>query len=55
MGRAKRKYPNLKADGFVLSVFRDEGHHLFQVFSTTPGGAMYGGLELAEQFGTRAA
>ena len=44
-----REYPAMRPEGFVISVFRDEGHHLFQVFSTTAGGAMYGGLELAEQ------
>ncbi len=48
-----REFPAMQPDGFALTAFRDEGHTLIHVSSTTVGGAMYGGLELAEQIRTR--
>ena len=43
----------MKPEGFALRATRDGAHRLFEVFSIDGGGAMYGGLELAEQIRTQ--
>jgi hypothetical protein len=45
--------PDMKPEGYKIIVTRDGRHSLFTVYSTDAGGAMYGGLELAEQIRTR--
>jgi hypothetical protein len=43
----------IRAEGFLLRRDDREGDVFFTVLSKDPGGAMYGGLELAEQIRTR--
>jgi hypothetical protein len=44
-----KETPWMKAEGFSIMVTRDGPHRLITVFSDDAPGAMYGGLELAEQ------
>ncbi|MEO8064866.1 MAG: carbohydrate-binding family 6 protein [Pseudomonadota bacterium] len=45
--------PEMKPEGFSIVVTRDGKHPLMSIVSTSAAGAMYGGLELAEQIRTR--
>ena len=44
---------HIAAEGFALRHQKLEGHHDLFIFSRDAGGAMYGGLELAEQIRSR--
>ena len=44
--------PDMKPEGYKILVVRDGRHSLFTIYSTDAAGAMYGGLELAEQIRT---
>ena len=43
------EFLDMKTEGFAIRATPDGEHRLFEVFSIDSGGAMYGGLELAEQ------
>jgi len=45
--------PDLKPEGFSIELTREGKHRLVRIRSTNAAGAMYGGLELAEQIRTR--
>ncbi len=45
--------PEIRREGFRLRHSRNGKQHVFRIVSHDPGGALYGGLELAEQIRTR--
>jgi len=46
-------FKQVRPEGFAIRVTRDGPHRLIEIFSLDVGGAMYGGLELAEQIRVR--
>jgi len=47
------EFLDMKKEGFAIRATPDGEHRLLEVFSIDSGGAMYGGLELAEQIRTQ--
>jgi len=47
------EFPEMRSEGFAIRATVDGPHRLIEIFSLDAGGAMYGGLELAEQIRTR--
>jgi len=51
--RGQPKLPDIAAEGFSLRHRKFEGHEVITIIARDAGGALYGGLELAEQIRTR--